>query len=485
MAVVAHNVVHSLVGAARDAMAICHLGAEIHRLPGMPCAPVQLCASFGRMFDGGKWVISTKKCRMGARHLVRGVETFCVSKGVGLSHEAEVTSSTKQVTVEPTKKKAAVRRRKSKTLDAPSRASEEMGAAASMKASEAGTDSLREAESEGGSLTQADDFEIEKGYRMSDVCNRLMEVLMYDKPKPEEWRTLLVFSDEWKKIRPHFFKLCKVREQSEEDPQKRTSLQKFVRRLKEVDDDMERHNALLAELEKDSSLLDVVVVERRKDFTAGFFDHLRLLCEAHHNNLMRREELAELVAKCLAFVTQYDDAVKNESALAAAQLKFDKILSAPSLDAACEKIDQLATEKELDSVVMLVITKAWISAKNSTTKKEIKSIMYHLYMAARGNIEKLVPKEVHLLRYLLSIEDPHKRFAEVTKAFSPGDELERKDPDATYTKPDKLLKWIKVVLDAYYANRAGTLIKEAQKLADPQVIGRLEILKKVVEDEFL
>ncbi|KAJ7552230.1 hypothetical protein O6H91_06G047200 [Diphasiastrum complanatum] len=391
MAVVAHNVVHSLVGAARDAMAICHLGAEIHRLPGMPCAPVQLCASFGRMFDGGKWVISTKKCRMGARHLVRGVETFCVSKGVGLSHEAEVTSSTKQVTVEPTKKKAAVRRRKSKTLDAPSRASEEMGAAASMKASEAG----------------------------------------------------------------------------------------------QVDDDMERHNALLAELEKDSSLLDVVVVERRKDFTAGFFDHLRLLCEAHHNNLMRREELAELVAKCLAFVTQYDDAVKNESALAAAQLKFDKILSAPSLDAACEKIDQLATEKELDSVVMLVITKAWISAKNSTTKKEIKSIMYHLYMAARGNIEKLVPKEVHLLRYLLSIEDPHKRFAEVTKAFSPGDELERKDPDATYTKPDKLLKWIKVVLDAYYANRAGTLIKEAQKLADPQVIGRLEILKKVVEDEFL
>lgn len=69
---------------------------------------------------------------------------------------------------------------------------------------------------------------------MSRVCDRLIEVFMVDKPRPEEWRKLLAFSEEWNKIRPHFFKRCKSRADAEDNPKKKGDLLKLARRLKEV-----------------------------------------------------------------------------------------------------------------------------------------------------------------------------------------------------------------------------------------------------------
>lgn len=51
-------------------------------------------------------------------------------------------------------------------------------------------------------------------------------------------------------------------------------------------------------------------------------------------------------------------------------MKFDDILSAPSLEAAAAKIDNLAKTKQLDSTLMLLMTKAWASAKESTLMKD-------------------------------------------------------------------------------------------------------------------
>lgn len=59
--------------------------------------------------------------------------------------------------------------------------------------------------------------------------------------------------------------------------------------------------------------------------------------------------------------------------------------------------------------------------------------MYHLYMIARGNMQRLVPKEVRIMRHVLSLEDPKEQFAALTEAFSPGAELEGKDIDLLYT----------------------------------------------------
>lgn len=73
---------------------------------------------------------------------------------------------------------------------------------------------------------------------------------------------------------------------------------------------------------------------------------------------------------CLAAVQSYDTATESIEALNAAELKFQDIINSPSLDAACKKIDNLAAKNELDSALVLMITKAWSSAKESNMMKE-------------------------------------------------------------------------------------------------------------------
>ncbi|KAL3680930.1 hypothetical protein R1sor_023886 [Riccia sorocarpa] len=340
---------------------------------------------------------------------------------------------------------------------------------------------------DGESEAEEDDSEeFEAGFKMSRVCDRLIEVFMIEKKTPVEWRKLLAFSEEWARIRPHFFKRCKINAKAEEDPKKKAELSKLARKLKQVDDDMIRHDDLLAEVEKNPLNLDLVVAKRRKDFTSDFFEHLHTLCDANYKNLSRRDEIAAIAGRCLSAIEAYDCAQEDDESLAEAQLKFDDILNSPSLEAAANKIDQLAKRQELDSTLMLLITKAWAAAKESTMmKEEVKDIMFHLYNVARGNMQRLVPKEVRIIRHLLSIADPRERFACMTDAFSPGDELEGKNEDMLYTTPENLHKWVKIVLDSYHTNKQGTLIKEAQKLMNPEIIGRLEILKEILEDQFM
>ncbi|KAH9532951.1 hypothetical protein CY35_18G026200 [Sphagnum magellanicum] len=331
-----------------------------------------------------------------------------------------------------------------------------------------------------------EDIEVEKGYKMSRVCDRLIEVFMVEKTKPEEWRILLAFSQEWVKIRLYFFKRCKTLAAAEEDPKRKADLLKLARRMKKVDDDMQQHDQLLAVIEENPSEMDRIVAHRRQDFTGDFFKHLNILCDACYENLDRRDELASVAAQCLASVQAYDTAVADDEKLSVAQLKFDDILSSPSLEAAAKKIDNLAKKRELDPTLMLLITKAWAAAKESTMmKEEVKDIMFHLYNVARGNMSRLVPKEVRIIRHLLAIEDPRERISEMTNAFSPGDELEGKDFDNLYTTPDKLHRWLTIVLEAFHSNKKGTLIKEAQNLMNPSVIGRIEALKGVLEDHFM
>lgn len=56
--------------------------------------------------------------------------------------------------------------------------------------------------------------------------------------------------------------------------------------------------------------------------------------------------------------------------------------------------------------------------------RQAKDILYYLYKHARANMAKSVPKEVHIIRHLLTIKDPRQRLEEMEKAFTPGDELE-------------------------------------------------------------
>ncbi|KAG0628786.1 hypothetical protein M758_1G053100 [Ceratodon purpureus] len=331
-----------------------------------------------------------------------------------------------------------------------------------------------------------EDIEVEKGFKMSRVCDRLIDVFLVERTKPEDWRILITFSQEWGTIRPYFFKRCESQAKLAEDPKKKADLLKLARQMKEVDDDMKRHNKLLEKVKESPLELDAIVARHRDEFTGDFFQHLHILTEACKDDLEKREEIATIASKCLIAVETHDSVSEDDRYLDVAQMKFDDILSAPSLEAAAAKIDNLAKTKQLDSTLMLLMTRAWASAKESTLMKdEAKDIMFYLYNVARANMAKSIPKEIQILRRLLNIEDPRERFEEMTNVFSPGDELEGKEPDGLYTKPEKLLKWINVVLDAFYSNKKGTLIKEAQNMLNPAVISRLEILRDVLEGQFM
>ncbi|PKI54894.1 hypothetical protein CRG98_024725 [Punica granatum] len=179
--------------------------------------------------------------------------------------------------------------------------------------------------------------------------------------------------------------------------------------------------------------------------------------------------VAKLGNMCLAAVQAYDTATENMEALNAAELKFQDIINSPSLDAACRKIDNLAAKNQLDSALVLMITKAWSAAKESNMMKdEVKDILYHLYTTARGNLQRLMPKEIRILKYLLMIEDPEER-----------------DVDYLYTTPEELHTAIRTVIEAYHFSREGTLIREARDLMNPKIVEKLEQLKKLLEDKYM
>lgn len=48
-------------------------------------------------------------------------------------------------------------------------------------------------------------------------------------------------------------------------------------------------------------------------------------------------------------------------------------------------------------------------------------MLYHLYMTARGNLDKVVPKEIRILKHILTLEDPAEQMSALEDAFSPGE----------------------------------------------------------------
>uniref|UniRef100_A0A2P2JHC5 Uncharacterized protein MANES_02G157500 n=1 Tax=Rhizophora mucronata TaxID=61149 RepID=A0A2P2JHC5_RHIMU len=322
--------------------------------------------------------------------------------------------------------------------------------------------------------------------KMIRVCDKLIGVFMVDKPTPTDWRRLLAFSKEWENIRPHFFERCQQRADGEDDPSMKQKLLRLARKLKEIDEDVQRHNELLRVVRKAPSEISEVVARRRKDFTKEFFVHLFTVAQSYHDDPTEQNALAKLGNDCIASVQAYDGAMESIEALNAAELKLQDIVNSPSLDAACRKIDDLAEKNQLDSTLVMMITKAWSAAKESNmTKDEVKDILFHLYKTAAGNLQRLMPKDIRILKYLLTIEDPDERLCALKDAFTPGDELEGKDVDCLYTTPEKLHTWIKAVVDAYHLSQEGTLIREARDLMNPKIIKKLEELKKLVEDNYL
>lgn len=329
------------------------------------------------------------------------------------------------------------------------------------------------------------EVEVAKGYTMTQFCDKMIGFFMHEKPETKDWRKILVFRDEWKKYRESFFNRCQARADIETDQAMKQKLIMLARKVKKIDDEIEKHTNLLQEIQENPMDFNAVVARRRKDFTGEFFRHLHVLSDTY-DNLEDRDAMARLGAKCLSAVRAYDSALEQLDTLDVAQSKFDEILNSSSLDTACEKIKHLAKAKELDSSLILLINRAWAAAKESTTmKNEVKDIMYHIYKVTSKSLKSIAPPEIKLLKHLLNITDPEERFSALATAFSPGDEHEAKDADALYTTPKELHKWIKIMLDAYQINKEDSDLIEVRQMSDPMVIQRLFILKETIEEEYL
>ncbi|KAL5556679.1 hypothetical protein UlMin_038915 [Ulmus minor] len=329
------------------------------------------------------------------------------------------------------------------------------------------------------------EVEVAEGYTMSQLCDKIIDVFLNEKPKSKEWRKYLVFREEWNKYRETFYNRCRSRAEKESDPKMKQNLISLGRKVKKIDEEMERSNELLKEIQDSPTDINAIVARRRKDFTGEFFRHLTLLSETF-DSLEDRDAMSRMGARCLAAVSAYDNTLEIVDTLDTAQAKFDDILNSPSVDVACEKIKSLAKSKGLDSSLILLINSAWASAKESPTmRNEVKDIMYQLYKATKSSIRSIAPKEIKLLKHLLNITDPEERFSALATAFSPGDDHEAKDPNALYTTPKELHKWVKIMLDAYHLNQEETDIREAKQLTQPVVIQRLFILKETIEEEYL
>ncbi|XP_054791484.1 uncharacterized protein At4g37920-like [Prosopis cineraria] len=329
------------------------------------------------------------------------------------------------------------------------------------------------------------EVEIVEGYTMTEICDRMIDVFMTEKTKSKEWRKYLVFREEWNKYKDSFYRRCQKRADMENDPVKKQKFISLWKKMKKIDDEMEGHGDLLKEVQDSPTDINAIVARRRKDFTGEFFRYLSLLSDTY-DSLEDQDAIARLGTRCLSAVSAYDNTLEIVETLDPAQAKFDDILNSPSIDVACEKIKSLAKAKELDSSLILLINSAWAKAKESSTlKNEVKDIMYQLYKTTKSSLRSMAPKEIKLLKHLLNIVDPEERFSALATAFSPGGKHETKDPDALYTTPKELHKWVKIMLDAYHLNKEETEFREAKQITEPVVIQRLFILKETIEEEYL
>jgi hypothetical protein len=64
---------------------------------------------------------------------------------------------------------------------------------------------------------------------------------------------------------------------------------------------------------------------------------------------------------------------------------------------------------------------------------QVKDILFHLYKTAVANLQRNVPKDIRIVKYLIQIEDPEEQLSALNDAFTPGVELEGNDVDSLYT----------------------------------------------------
>lgn len=318
------------------------------------------------------------------------------------------------------------------------------------------------------------------------MYDKLIEV--FQSKKAAEWRKLIAYSRQWHMLAQGVLDRIEERAAGEADQEVQLALRKLGRRLATVHGELSLYQQLIDKFRAaPSSDWEGMVSLHRTSMGGEFFKYLDLKIRAAHDAQQEQEALVALGAQLAALVEAYDRVLRDEQAMEAAAQSFSDLLEVESLEQADRKIDEMAASGRLDPALLLMMAKAYAGSKETDiTREEVKDVMAHLYFKAKESFAQQAPKEVRILKYLLTVESERDRAELLAQAFQPGAELEAGDVDYLCTTPQDLLNTVENVLMLYDTSRArGTMAGEAASLMNPEVIERLRALQKQIRQQYL
>lgn len=87
------------------------------------------------------------------------------------------------------------------------------------------------------SVDEEVEVEVADGLTITQLCDKIIELFLNEKPKSKDWRKYLVFREEWKKYRERFYNRCLTRADAENDSGMKQKLINLSRKVKKVFDD--------------------------------------------------------------------------------------------------------------------------------------------------------------------------------------------------------------------------------------------------------
>lgn len=302
----------------------------------------------------------------------------------------------------------------------------------------------------------------------------------------KERKTYLIQSEAWEKDREAILRAIENnRDSSTKGNDGENEYETLRRSLRTLEKEIQRQKELLGTfLETHSTMWESLVVQHRKELSDNFFQFLVDLQDSSIDQDVQ-DGLATLYTKLLTLCEIHDSVTKDEEIMAAASEDFTDVLNVESLGEAEAKIDRMAAEGRLSPAFMLTMAKAWAGAKESDmTRDEVKDVLAHLYFRARDNMARQQPKEARIMKYLLTIEDKTELRTRLTEAFTEAPEYETATEDYLSTTPDKLLKVVDAVLQAYRTQGKSPMIKDAAGLMRPDTIKQIEELRAIIASDY-
>jgi len=323
--------------------------------------------------------------------------------------------------------------------------------------------------------------------RTPSMYDKLIDI--FDKRAEKDWIALLASSAKWGELSAGTFERLRTRAIASKDPDEELRLSKLRRKLMEVDKRVIGYQELFDDVRaKDEGEWEGYVATRRGAMPVEFFQYLSFKLEmiAQGDDEEKKETMAKDVARLLSLCDAYDQAVKDQDLLDQATGTFQELLQVDTLEAMNAKIDELASQNKLNPALMLTAAKAYMSVKESQyTSLEVKDVMAHLYFKMKDTMGRQQPKEVRILKYILSIEGPQDQRNALEEAFTPGPELEEKNTDLLWCEPAALLKTIDVVLNAYQSSTGKrSLSGDAAGMMSPEIIERMKVVKQMILAHF-